>query len=65
MNGNVKNLPYVLELLDDDTPVVRDAVRAELLGFGDTLDEVLKGLNPPPSPDQREQIRQLLLPIHH
>ena len=63
MNGNVKNLPYVLELLDDATPVVRDAVRAELLGFGDTLDEVLKGLNPPPSPDQREQIRQLLLPI--
>jgi len=37
-------LPFLLRLLDDDTPQVREAVRHELAGFGPSLRTAIAGL---------------------
>ncbi len=62
MNANVKNLPYLIRLLDDDTPVVRDAVIAELLAHGPDLDDRLEALEPSPTAADRARLAALLEP---
>lgn len=63
MQEKVKNLPHILALLDDESAVVQDAVRAELLRMGDALDGALAGLSPAPTPRQMDRIRDLLQPV--
>lgn len=55
-----RNLPFLLRLLDDETPAVRSSVVQELVSFGDFLDEELTRLFPPPTPKQREAIEKIL-----
>ncbi len=44
MISDPKQLPYLLELLDDETPLVRNAVIRELATFGSSLYDELKSL---------------------
>lgn len=55
-----KNLPYLLELLDDPSAIVRDAVARELAAFGPRLNSELVRLDAPPSLEQRMMMRELL-----
>ena len=54
------NLPYLLELLDDPSGVVRDAVARELAAFGPRLNRELVRLHAPPTLEQRVLMRDLL-----
>lgn len=42
---DTRQLPYLVELLDDDSPLVREAVTKELVAFGDGLEEELAKLS--------------------
>ncbi len=53
-------LPHLMRLLDDDTPVVRQAVRRELGAFGTALEPALDALDPPPTDQDRRLIRSLI-----
>ena len=53
-------LPYLLQLLDDDSLRVQKAVAAALGDFGPALDEHLAQLPEPPSAIQKRQIHELL-----
>jgi len=55
-----KQLPYLLRLLDDESPFVRETVLAELDAFGPSLEDELARLAIPPSADQQRVIRGLL-----
>ncbi|HTL70856.1 MAG TPA: transglutaminase-like domain-containing protein [Candidatus Eisenbacteria bacterium] len=55
-----KNLPHLLKLLEDDSPVVREAVGRELAAFGPALQDELSKLDPPPPPYQRRAVREFL-----
>ena len=57
---DISTLPYLLQLLDDQSDVVRNAVARELAEFGPALEPALSGLSAPPSPGQRHVIRTLL-----
>ncbi len=62
MMPNTANLPHLLKLLDDDTPLVRDAVRREPEAFGESLERALGALEPPPTGEERRLISLLLPP---
>ncbi len=55
-----EQLPFILELLDDETPTVREAVIAELRAYGSSLETELSRLPQPPSEEQIRQIDELL-----
>ena len=55
-----QQLPYLLELLDDETPVVRKAVIRELAGFGLNLYEDLKNLPIEITPKDRLILNSIL-----
>ena len=55
-----KQLPYLLRLLDDKSPVVQEAVLKELAAFGPSLEEELSRLPQPPDENQERVIRTLL-----
>ncbi|MBI3118992.1 MAG: hypothetical protein HYZ00_09925 [Candidatus Hydrogenedentes bacterium] len=57
---NPTMLPYLLQLLDDDSEVVRDALMEEFSAFGPMLHTELARLPDPPSPGQRNAIQGLL-----
>lgn len=44
-------LPHLLRLVDDPSPMVRDTVAEALASFGEGLDAALDELDPPPSAD--------------
>jgi hypothetical protein len=52
-----RQLPYLLRLLDDDSPDVRGAVMDQFAAFGDSLEDHLKGV---PLPEQPRLIQSLL-----
>jgi hypothetical protein len=52
-----RQLPYLLRLLDDDSPDVRGAVMDQFAAFGDSLEEHLRGL---PLPEPSGLIQSLL-----
>ncbi len=60
--GNPQQLPYLLELLDDETPAVRQAVLAQLreLGSERDLEELLDALKIPLNSKRRRQVHNLL-----
>jgi heat shock protein HspQ len=54
------DLPHLIRLLDDDTPVVRDAVRRALQTFGADLDNELRTLSLPITEAERALVFDLL-----
>jgi len=48
---DVSQLPHLLRLVDDPSPMVRDTVAEALASFGEGLDAALDDLDPPPSAD--------------
>lgn len=54
------DLPHLLKLLDDDSPVVRTAVARALSHYGGTLEQALSALPQPPGPNELQCIRTLL-----
>ncbi|MCI0707443.1 MAG: transglutaminase-like domain-containing protein [Ignavibacteriae bacterium] len=57
---NPKNLPHLLKLLDDDSPVVQENVLKELSSFGPSLKRELAKLNIPVSDDLQQKMTNLL-----
>ena len=57
---DAKDLTHILALLDDESPVVREAISERLAGFGDELPLALRSLETPPSDTQLRQIIQIL-----
>lgn len=55
-----KNIPYLLALLDDPSPVVQAAVAREFAAFAATLDAELGRLPDPPTAEQRAAIRRVV-----
>ena len=53
-------LPYLLRLLDDDSPDVRGAVLDQFAAFGDSLEDHLRNVSLPEHPGQRRLIQSLL-----
>jgi hemimethylated DNA binding protein len=54
-----KQLPYLLNLLDDDSQVVQEELSRQLNGYGDSLKTELARLNVAPSPAQRKKLQEL------
>lgn len=55
------DLPFVLRLLDDESPEVRTAVIEKLISYGPDLEDYLEELPKPATKEQVETIRALLL----
>ncbi len=55
-----EQLPYLIRLLEDDTPAVRQAVLDALAAFGPELESELDALETPPTPDQWDLLRELM-----
>jgi regulator of sirC expression with transglutaminase-like and TPR domain len=55
-----KNLPHLLRLLDDDSPVVQENVLKELASFGPSLQRELSRLNIPVSDHLQQKMTNLL-----
>jgi hypothetical protein len=55
-----RQLPYLIRLLDDDSPDVRGAVLDQFAAYGDSLEDHLKGVTLPDHPRQRRLIQSLL-----
>ncbi|MCC6490658.1 MAG: transglutaminase family protein [Candidatus Hydrogenedentes bacterium] len=53
-------IPHLIQLLEDDSEVVREQVLRELLSFGPTLDDVLRELEGQLTPAQRHLVMQLV-----
>ncbi len=57
---DIKQLPYLLALIDDESPITRRAVLKELSAFGKNLENYYDTLTPPPSEAVRRKIQELL-----
>jgi heat shock protein HspQ len=62
--GDVKQLPHLLRLIDDDSEQVQRAVAKALASFGASLEERLSELTEPPDEVQLQQVRDLLQRYH-
>lgn len=60
-----KQLPYLLNLLDDESKLVQQTVLKELRAFGPALRDELTRLPQEPSMKQQELLTQLLEASHH
>ena len=58
--GNVSQLPYLVRLLDDDTPVVREAVLREFEELGSSLEEQLERLGISLGREESRPIKHIL-----
>jgi hypothetical protein len=58
--ATIQDLPHLIALLDDDSPVVREAVTSALFSFGDQLPGMLDELPTPPNPSQQACLRLIL-----
>jgi regulator of sirC expression with transglutaminase-like and TPR domain len=58
--GNPKQLPYLIKLLDDDSPIVQESVLKELASFGPSLHRELSRMNIAISDDQQQKMHSLL-----
>ncbi len=56
---HIQKLTYLLQLLDDESEVVRDALMKELAAYGPSLEEALERLPVPPDAAQRAAMRAL------
>jgi heat shock protein HspQ len=57
---DLKQIPHLIKLLDDDTPDIRNQILQELASFGPTLYTELKKLSFPLSSVQKENIRIII-----
>ncbi len=57
-----KQLPHLLSLLDDDSPIARAEVGRHLESLGERLSIELARLNTPPTPAQRRLLQEALRP---
>lgn len=57
------DLSHLLKLLDDDSPVVREAVRAQLAAMRRDLPERLLALEQPLDPEQERLMSEILAPV--
>jgi len=57
---DANQLPFFIQLLEDPSEMVRDALAGEFAAFGGGLEEALNQLPAPPDSQQREVIRNLL-----
>lgn len=55
-----KQIPYLLALIDDESPTTRRAVLKELSAYGKDLDKVFNSLTPPPPESVRRKVQELL-----
>lgn len=55
-----ERLQYILKLLDDDTPEVREAVKKQLKEYGEDLEEDLFHLEAPPDAMQIRLVKEML-----
>ncbi len=53
-------LPYLIQLIDDDSPVVQDAVIRELDSFGPSLQKELDCMSEPPTVPIRKYVTEIL-----
>ncbi len=53
-------IPFLMRLLDDDSPDVRGAVMDQFAAFGDSLEDLLRNVPLPEHPRQRRLIQSLL-----
>ncbi|MEK7286678.1 MAG: transglutaminase family protein [Nitrospirota bacterium] len=56
---DIKNIPYLLKLLEDDSPSVQRSVFKELLRFGPHLENGLAALPTPPSSHQHQRLQKV------
>lgn len=56
-------LSHLLKLLDDESPVVREAVRRELAAMRGNLSAQLKALEHPLGPEQERLLSEILAPV--
>ena len=61
---NTQQLPYLLDLLDDDSDVVQESVLKELSSFGPSLEHELKRLEISLSPNQKDLLHSRLGEYH-
>jgi hemimethylated DNA binding protein len=57
---NSKNLPHLLQLLDDDSPTVQQELRRQFTSMGEGLKIELARLSMPPSGSQRRLLQTLM-----
>ncbi len=55
-----KQLPYLIQLIDDDSPVVQDAVIRELDSFGPSLKKELDRMSEPPTVPIKKYVTGIL-----
>jgi hypothetical protein len=55
-----KKLPFLIKLLDDESTLVKESVKKELIAFGPALEEELQRLNPPPDRTQKNLIQDFV-----
>ena len=53
-------LPHLLKLFDDESPIVQSAVAEALCAFGNSLEQELAKLAEPPTAEQLQKVRLLL-----
>lgn len=58
--SNIRQLPYLLGLLDDETPLVRQTVIRELASFGPRIFERLKSLPLEITPKEKQLLNRVL-----
>lgn len=63
MRNATPELRHLLKLLDDDSPVVREAVRKSLSGMRRALPEQLLALGEPLEEDQERLLSEILAPV--
>jgi len=56
---DISNIPHLIRLLDDDSPMVQQAIRKELDAFGDELDNALTSIEHPPTPEQWDLLESI------
>ena len=57
---NAKDLPHLLQLLDDDSPSVREELSRQLSAYGEDLKTELARLNLPPDSAQRRLLQEMM-----
>lgn len=57
---DITQLPHLIRLLDDDSPVVREAIERELLAFGPDLEKEIAGGRFKLSPRERDVLQSIL-----
>ncbi|MFH1023661.1 MAG: transglutaminase family protein [Planctomycetota bacterium] len=55
-----RQLPYLIKLLDDDSPMIRKRIVAELRAFGPSLEDEIVRLPESPTPAQKARLQDIL-----